>query len=322
MSSFKQELQRHTDILSVSNTNTLPGRHFEPNDHQLEENPTAAFTLFTMYADENLPALLNLKLSRGRYFLPDIPTDTSSSVVINEAAVKVLGLQEPLGTRFLKDFLGAKEGEFVTIIGVLEDFHIFSLHQKIHPMVIRPIPTGAAGQLVSIKIRPENTRETLDFIENKWKEYSGGQPFEYSFLANDLNTLYRVEQRTGQLFAFFSLLAVFIASLGLFGLASYTAEQRTKEIGIRKILGLSVFGVVVLLNKEYVKLVVIANVAAWPLAYMVMHRWLQNFVLRINLSLGLFLISAAAVLLIALLSVSLKSFLAALSNPVDSLRYE
>ena len=179
-----------------------------------------------------------------------------------------------------------------------------------------------AGQFVSIKIRPNSPQETLGFIENKWKEYSNGQPFEYSFLADDLNTLYRVEQRTGQLFTLFSLLAVLIASLGLFGLASYTAEQRTKEIGIRKILGLSVFGVVVLLNKEYVKLVAIANVVAWPLAYIVMHRWLQNFALRTNLSLGLFLISAAAVLFIALLSVSFKSFTAARSNPVDSLRYE
>jgi len=322
MRSFREELLSDPNILCVSNTNTLPGRHYDPNDHQLEKDPSTAFTLFTMYADKNLPELLNLELSSGRYFLPDIPTDTSSAVVINEAAVKELGLKEPLGTRFLKDFGGAKEGDFVTVIGVVKDFHFQSLHQKIHPMIIRPYPTGAAGRFVSIKIRPEKTSETLGFIENKWKDFSGGQPFQYSFLTDDLNTLYRVEQRTSQLFALFSLLAVFIASLGLFGLASYTAEQRTKEIGIRKVLGSSVSGIVVLLNKEYAKLVLLANVFAWPLAYFMMHRWLQNFAVRTNLGIDLFLFSAAAVLFIALLSVSLKSFIAALSNPVDSLRFE
>jgi len=275
-----------------------------------------------MYADYALPELLNLEMSSGRYFSSDIPTDASSAVVINETAVKELGLKEPLGTRFLKDFGRAKEGEFVTVIGVVKNFHFHSLHHKILPMVIRPYPPEAAGRYVSIKIRPENISKTLVLIENKWKDYSGGQPFQYSFLADDLNTLYRVEQRTGQLFTLFSLLAVLIASLGLFGLASYTAEQRTKEIGIRKVLGSSVSGVVVLLNKEYAKLVLLANVIAWPLAYFIMHRWLQNFAFRTNLGIDLFLFSAAAVFFIALLSVSIKSFLAARSNPVDSLRFE
>ncbi len=322
MKSFKEELLNDPNILCVSNTNTLPGRHYNPNDHQLERDPTTAFTLFTMYADYDLPELLNLEVSSGRYFSPEIPTDTHSTIIINEAAVKELGLKAPLGVRFVKDFGGAKEGEFVTVIGVVKDFNFISLHHKIYPMVIRPFPAGVAGQFVSIKIRPEKTSETLAFIENKWKENSGGLPFEYSFLADDLNTLYRVEQRTGQLFTLFSLLAVLIASLGLFGLASYTAEQRTKEIGIRKVLGSSISGVVVLLDKEYTKLVLLANLIAWPLAYFMMHRWLQNFAFRAHLGIGLFLFSAIAVLVIALLSVSFHSLKAALSNPVDSLRFE
>ncbi|MFC2168045.1 ABC transporter permease [Acidobacteriota bacterium] len=322
MKSFREELLSDPNILGVSSTNTLPGRHYNPNDHQLERDPSASFTLFTMYADNNFPELLDLEMSSGRYFSSEIPTDAHSAVVINETAVKELGLKEPLGTRFIKDFGGAKEGEFVTVIGVIKDFHFFSLHQKIHPMVIRPHPSEAAGRFVSIKIRPEKSNETLGFIKNKWNEYSGGQPFEYSFLVDDLDTLYRVEQRTGQLFTLFSFLAVLIASLGLFGLSSYTAVQRTKEIGIRKVLGSSVSGVVILLTKEYAKLILLANFFASPLAYFVMHRWLQNFSLRTNLGIDLFLISAVVVLFTALLSVSLKSFMAALSNPVDSLRYE
>jgi putative ABC transport system permease protein len=319
---FREELLSDPNIVCVSNTNTLPGRHFDPNDHQLEQDPAKLFTLFTMYADSHLLELLNIELSKGRYFSQDIPSDALSAVVINEAAVKELGLEDPLGTRFVKDYLGAKEGEFVTVIGVVKDFNFISLHHKIHPMVIRPAPPGLAGRFISIKIRPENIKETLAFIENIWKAQSGGLPFEYSFLADDLDSLYRVEQKTGQLFTLFSFLAVLIASLGLFGLASYTAEQRTKEIGIRKVLGASISGVVVLLDKEYTKLVLLANLIAWPLAYFMMHRWLQNFAFRANLGFGLFLLSSLIVLLIALLSVSFHSLKAALSNPVDSLRYE
>jgi len=189
-------------------------------------------------------------------------------------------------------------------------------------MVIRPVPPGVAGRFVSVKIRPERTGETLAFIEEKWKEHSGGRPFDYSFLSDDLNILYKVEEKTGQLFALFSLLAVLIASLGLFGLASFTAERRTKEIGIRKVLGSSASGVLVLLNKEYMKLVVLSNIIAWPVAYFLMRNWLQNFAFRTNLSIGLFLLSAIMVLAIALLSVSFNSWKAAISNPIDSLRYE
>lgn len=322
ISSFRQELMSHSNILCISNTNTLPGRHYDDNDHRLEGEPTKQYPIYTMYGDFDFAELLNLEVVRGRYFSRDIFTDANSAVVINEAAVKELGLKEPVGKRFYKEFGNAKEGEFVTVIGVVKDIHFQSLHQKIYPMIIRPYPTEAAGRYVSIKIRPEKTSETLGYIENKWKEHSGGQPFEYSFLADDLDTLYRVEQRTGQLFTLFSLLAVLIASLGLFGLASYTAEQRTKEIGIRKVLGSSVSGIIVLLNMEYAKLVLLANIFAWPLAYYLMHRWLQNFAFRTNLGIDLFLFSAVAVLFIALLSVSFKSFLAAISNPVDSLRYE
>jgi putative ABC transport system permease protein len=321
METFKQELSLIPQITTISMTSSLPGRHFNDNDHRLEGNPAKQYPLFTMSADCDFAELLNLEFVKGRYFLKQIPTDATSAVVINEAAVKELGLENPVGKRFYKEFGNAKEGDFVTIIGVFEDIHFQSLHQKINPMVIRPL-TGPRNNFVSIKISQEKPEATLNQIKNKWKEISGGLPFEYSFLADDLDSLYRTEQRTGQILTFFSLLALFIASLGLFGLASYTAEQRTKEIGIRKVLGSSVLGVVFLLSKEFTTLVVLANVLAWPIAYIVMNKWLQNFAYRTNLGIDMFLVSALFVFLVALLSVFYQSLKAALSNPVDSLRYE
>ncbi|MCK4782445.1 MAG: FtsX-like permease family protein, partial [Desulfobacteraceae bacterium] len=318
---FKQELLQHSRILCISNTDTLPGRHFNPNGHRLESEPTREYTLHTMYGDYDFVELLNLEMVAGRYFTQDYATDATSAVVINETAVKKLGLADPIGKRFYKEFGGAKEGEFSTIIGVVNDFHFHSLHQEIHPMLIRPL-TGQRSWFLSIRIRPENIKETLSLIKKTWKEFTIDQPFEYSFLDNDFQNLYKTEQRSGQIFAFFSILAIFIACLGLLGLASFTAVQRTKEIGIRKVLGASVSGIVLLLSKEFIKWVILANIIAWPIAYYAMDKWLQNFAYRINLGFGIFIISALSVFVVALITIGYQSVKAAISNPVDSLRYE
>lgn len=319
---FKQKLLRYPSIITISDTESLPGRHFNPNSHRLEGRPaTETPTLHTMYGDHNFVDLLNLEIVEGRHFSPEIPTDATSSVVINETAVKELGLTDPVGKRFHKEFGGAKEGEFVTIIGVLKDFHFNSLHHEIFPMLIRPL-SPSTWNLTSVRIGPENIPEALARIEETWRTFSGGQPFEYSFLDEDFDNLYRSDLRMGQIFSIFAALAIFIACMGLVGLISFTAEQRTKEIGIRKVLGASVSKIVYLLSQEVVVLVFVAVLVAAPIAFYSMYKWLQNFAFRVGISPLMFVLTALGTIAIALLSVSFRAIKAAQANPIDSIRYE
>ncbi len=319
---FKQELLRYPNIITISDTESLPGRHFNPNSHRLEGRPaTETPTLHTMYGDHNFVELLDLEIVRGRYFSPEIPTDATSSVVINERAVKELGLTDALGKRLHKEFGGAKPGEFVTIIGVLKDFHFNSLHYEILPMIIRPL-SPRTWNFTSVRIGPRNIPESIAQIEKTWNTFTGNQPFEYSFLDEDFDNLYRSEERMGRIFSAFAGLAIFIACLGLVGLISFTAEQRTKEIGIRKVLGASVSKIVYLLSREVVVLVCVAALVAAPIAYYGMHRWLENFAFRIGISPFMFILTAFGTLAVALLSVSFRAIKAARANPIDSIRYE
>jgi putative ABC transport system permease protein len=313
---------RHSQIRSISHTETLPGRHYNPNSHHLEGRPTTDTpVLWTMYADPEYVELLGLEISAGRYFSREIPTDMTSAVVINEAAVKELGLSDPIGKRFDKEFGGAKKGEYVTIIGVVQDYHFHSLHHDILPMLIRPLSVDD-WQYTSIKIRPESIPETLTLIETAWQKFTGGKPFEYSFLDEDFDRLYKSEKRAGQLFSIFSFLAIFVACLGLFGLVSFTAEQRTKEIGIRKVLGASVPRVILLLSREVVLLVVAASLIAAPLGFLAMRKWLATFAYRIDLNPSLFIVTAVTTLSIAVLTVSYRAVKAAFANPADAIRHE
>jgi len=319
---FHQELQRYPEIKTIANTESLPGRHFNPNSHVLEGRPrNEHVTLNTIYADSKLVELLDLKLVGGRFFSPEIPSDATSAVVINETAVKELGLEDPVGKRFHKEFGGAKPGEFVTIIGVLKDFHFHSLHRPILPMLIRPL-SSSTWNFTSVKIHSMDLPATIGRIEQAWHRFTGGQPFEYSFLDEDFNRLYQDEQRTGTIFTVFALLAVVIACLGLFGLVSYMAERRTKEIGIRKVLGAGVFGIVSLLSREVVILVGIAVLATCPLAYYVMSRWLQNFAFRISLHPSYFILALLLTVSLSLFSIGYRVIKAAQGNPANALKYE
>jgi putative ABC transport system permease protein len=320
--SFKQELLRHPQIKIISHTESLPGRHFDPNDHHLEGRPrTERPVLWTMSADPDYADLLNLEITAGRYFSREIPTDMTSAVVINETAVKELGLDNPIGKRLDKEFGGAEKGEYVTIIGVVKDHHFQSLHHDILPMIIRPLSSNV-WRYTSVKIAPGRIPETLALIEATWRTFTGGKPFEYSFLDEDFDSLYKSEKRAGQLLSLFSFLGIFVACLGLFGLVSFAAEQRTKEIGIRKVLGASVPRVILLLSKEVIVLVFAASLIAAPLGFLAMHKWLANFAYRINLSPALFLLTAVATLSMAVLTVSYRALKAARANPADAIRHE
>ena len=319
---FKQDLLKYPDILAVSSTGTLPGRHFDDNSHKLEGRPPEEeYDLNTMYGDCDFAKLLGLEIVAGRYFSPEIPTDATSAVIINEAAVKKLGLKDPIGQRFVKEFGGAKKGEFVTIIGVVKDFHYFSLHHTILPMIIRPF-SEESWLFTSIKMHPANIKETINLVQETWDKFTAGEPFEYSFLDADFNNLYINERKTGQVLGIFAFLSIFVACLGLFGMVSFATEQRTKEIGIRKVLGSSVSKIIVMLSKEVIILVLMAFALSAPIALYAMNKWLRNFAFRIEPNLLTFLLMVLVTLLIAVLTISFRTIKAAYANPVESIKHE
>ncbi len=313
---FKEELLKSPNIIDATNTNDLPGRQFSETVFKLENAPASQqFLMGLISTDGNFAKTMGIKIAEGRYFSNQNPAD-SLAVIINESAVKTFNLKEPLGKRIT--FTG--QNLTCTIIGVVKDFHIRSLHQKIEPLVIY-YGRGQTSYL-PIRISSKDISGTISHIKDEWKKFVPNKPFEYFFLDEDLNKLYQSEQKTGEILTSFSLLAIFIACLGLFGLAAFTTERRTKEIGIRKALGASVPHVIFILSKEFSKWVLVANIIAWPVAYYFMNKWLQDFAYRININIWIFVLAGIAALLIALLTVISHSVKAATANPIKSLRYE
>ena len=280
--------------------------------------------MVTLEADYNFLKTLGVSLVAGRYFSKAYPGDEAESFVINEAAARALGWENPLGKR-LDRYMPAGERGFDVqkrgvVVGVVQDFHFKSLHHPIEPLVMTLWP--AMYNTLSVKISPEDIPETLAALEKRWGMLAGERPFEYRFLDQQFDALYRFEAQAGQLFGAFAVLAVLIACLGLFGLASFTAEQRTKEIGIRKVLGATISSILILLSRDFLKLVVLAFVVATPLAYFATRQWLQNFAYRIEISWPIFLVVGLTALGAALLTVSYQAIRAALADPAEALRYE
>lgn len=238
----------------------------------------------------------------------------------SKPAAKHFNWEEPIG-KILALPVSINPPAFAdfTIIGVVKDFHYESLRNTIGPLALF---INRSPGLISFRLKTENLSEIIRVIEEKWSVFASGQPFEYSFLDDRFDEMYRAELRIGTIFAIFSVIAIFVGCLGLFGLAAFTAEQRTKEIGIRKVLGASISGIVILMSKEFVMWVVVANAIAWPIAWYTMDNWLQGFAYRTNLSIWTFAYSAILALLIALLTVSYQGIRAAMANPVEALKYE
>jgi putative ABC transport system permease protein len=259
---------------------------------------------------------MEMQIMQGRDFSPKFTADTTSSVIINQAAIREFGWENPIGKRFK-----AGEGEpDYEVIGVVNDFHFYSLHRKIEPLIMW-IDTERCNYLIA-RINTSNISAAMSSIEDLWRTYFPEQPAEISFLDEHFEQLYKSEQNTGKLFGSFAFLAIFIACLGLFGLASFTAEQKTKEIGVRKVLGASVQGIIFLLTKEFTKWVMIACVLGFPIAYLGMQKWLQNFAYRTNIHATSFLAAGFVVLLIAIVTVGYQAIKASRANPVNALHYE
>ena len=316
---FKQDLYNNNNIIDVSGSGSLPGTPFINRGFGAEG--VQGFTLNLCVCDYNFLNTLKLKMLEGRFFSKEYPTD-SNAVILNEKAVQVLGWENPIGKKI--NSFGNNGGTDFHVIGVVKDFNYESLHQTIRPMALFNIDGHYkySQSYISARIATGNLQATIDYIKNKWDEFAPGSPFEFSFLNDDFNALYNNEKQTEELFAIFSLLSIFIACLGLFGLASFVAEVKTKEIGIRKVLGAKITGIVFSLSKEFIKWIAIAIIIACPLIYYFMNNWLQNFAYRINISWWIFVLSGCIALLIAIATVSFQAIKAAAANPVKSLRYE
>ncbi len=320
---LKLQLLENPDIASVSNMGTIPGKAYGSNAVRAESSPPdETHILWITAADYDFKKTFRIEMAAGRYFQRDRITD-STGIVINETAVKVLGIEgDPIGQNIVALGGRPEQNNKVPIIGVMKDFHFESLHSEIRPLGIYNAQDQFRGRYTAVRIGTDDVRGALKFMENKWRNLASDQAFEYVFLDEEVGKLYSSEKRTGEIFTTFSILAIFIACLGLFGLAAYTAEQRTKEIGIRKAMGASIGSIVFLLTKEFTKWVLIATLIAWPLAFFMMNSWLEDFYYRIELDYAVFIWAGLSALFIALITVSYQALKAALVNPIKSLRYE
>ena len=317
---LKNELSQNPNVLHVATATCLPFGTMGDEFGQLDwegKDPEYQVSMNHMAIDPHFLETFQLELIEGRFLSDEFPSD-SQNFILNEAAVKAAGLESPVGKRFR---LLDKTGK---IIGVVKDFHFAPLRNEIRPLVLHLVPYQywMYRNYVFVRIRADNISRTIASIENMWDRAIPEYPFDFRFLDDTIDAMYRSEQRLEMILRIFTFLAISISCIGLFGLISFTAEQRTKEIGIRKVLGASMGSVVRLLSKEFVMLVVLANIIAWPVAYFVMTRWLKSFAYRTEIGFVTFLFSGLAALVIAILTVFFQSTKAASANPVKSLRYE
>lgn len=316
---FKESLRGLTGVKSTAASSSVPGGPnrgaYSEIENKSGELQVANLDLY--FVDFDYIRQFGLKMAAGRPFSREFGTDTTQAMVMNEAAVKLLGYAQPedaIGRRFKQ---WGREGK---IVGVIKDFHFRSLQETIKPLTMRIEPGGT--ELVSVKIEGNRLKETVAAVEEKWKELIPGRPFSYYFMDEFFDRQYRSEERFEKLFFNFAILAIFISCLGLLGLASHSTMQRTKEIGVRKVMGASIASIVGLLSRDFLKLVLIAFVMASPIAYFGMDRWLENFAYRTDIYWWVFVIAAVLSTAIAFATVSFQSIRAAVMNPVKSLRSE
>jgi hypothetical protein len=314
---IKTELSSCSGVIDVTASSHVPGgfsgwHAFVPQGYRLDQTQVMA----SISIDPDFIPMMGIQIVDGRNFSDDIIEDQAESILINEEAAKRFGWKDPVG-KTIRNLLNETNK---TVIGVVSNFHLRSLHHHLMPLYIDYNPSNLG--YVSIKIKPDELSKTLHFLRQKWVEITPAQTLDYFFLAEAFDQQYCDDEKLGIILSNFSTLAILIACLGLFGLASFTVEKRTKEIGIRKALGASVFSIIVLLLKEFTKLILLANVIAWPIAFFTMNRWLQNYAYRIEIGLSAFVLAGLIVLVIALLTAGYQAIKAARANPVDALRYE
>jgi putative ABC transport system permease protein len=322
--SFRQELLKQPGVMNASISSSIPSRGnfgdgYVPEQSQTDKPLIKEIGLSSFMVDDAFMPTFQMQVLQGRNFSKKF--NDSASVILNETAAKQIGWKDPVGK-----YLGypGNDQQF-KVIGVVRDFNIASLHEEIEPFALfhNSSKTYTLGHsYISVRLQAGNTRKYLGGVENKWKVFAPDSPFDFSFLDGEFESLYRSEQSMGTVFAIFTFLSIFVACLGLFGLSIYTLARRTKEIGVRKVLGASVQNIVALVSKDFLKLVLISAIIAIPFAWAAMNKWLEDFAYRITIGWAVFVLASFLALLIALFTISFQAVRAAKANPVNSLRTE
>jgi putative ABC transport system permease protein len=319
--SFRSQLLQIQGVDKVGFSRQVPGTNFNNNAFFNDEDPEKkTYLLEQAQVSFDFPEALGVQLKEGRFFSRDYSTD-STAVLLNETAVKSLGLTDPVGKYILQP-RGPQQFQKLQIIGVMKDFNITSMHKAIEPVCFTVMGAGGGDQYATVRLTGNNIKETMKSIEDKWQNFTTQQPFQYDFFTDTWDNLYSSEMKTGKIFILFSVLAIFIACIGLVGLVTYITNKRTREIGIRKTYGASIQIVLGLLSKEVLSLILISSLLAYPIAYFGSKYWLEGFANRVNVSPFIYLFATIIVLTIGWLSISYQTIKAASYNPANALRIE
>jgi putative ABC transport system permease protein len=318
---YRKELPQLSGVADATLASDLPTQGNGYNQTGWSRNASmdakAVIVVTDLNVDEHYVPTLGMQVVTGRNFSIDFPSD-SSGILVNEATVQLLGWKDPLTQKLYQTDDSGKPLPY-HVVGVLRDFNYNSMHEKVGPVVIRLRDYRGS---MAVRLRPGDIYSKVQQVETKWKALFPGTPFSYTFMDNDFDRLYHAEAQTGRVFVTFAVFAILIACLGLFGLVTYAAEQRTREIGIRKVLGASTGGLMTLLSKDFLRLVLVASLIAFPVAWWAMNQWLQSFAYRVGISWWIFVVAGLAAIFIALVTVSIQTIRAAVANPVKSLRSE
>ncbi|MHC1703973.1 MAG: ABC transporter permease [Tenuifilaceae bacterium] len=322
VNAFKESLYKISGVEKISASTAAPSHANNNNGYMMEGRSEETFLLETNWVDYDYLETYGLQLDTGRFFSESYSTD-KYACLINETAVKNFNLKSPLSTRFMtRDDENVDSVIYIPVIGVVKDFHIRSLQYEVTPSILRFKTDDIRWGLFNVRISSAKPSETINSIENVWKEFTSNDPLQFTFLDEDFSQQYKEERQNSKLSILFAILAIIIASLGLFGLTSFTIEQRVKEIGVRKAMGATVTSIFLLISKEIMILVALSTIVAWPVIYFVAKNWLQNYHYRINLGVFDFILGFVIAIAIALITISYRTIKTARINPSESLRYE
>jgi len=320
MDAFKEAVKAIPGVINASSATSIPGRVNNTNGYMIEGRKDESFIMVSSWSDYEYLNTYGMTLASGRNFDKSFANE-KNGCILNEAAIKNFGITDIQNTRIMNPN-GDGGVQYLSILGVVKNFNFESLRNPITPYIILLQGNNSLWGYVTIKITDTNIRQTITQIEKTWKEFAANEPLQYYFLDEDFERMYVQEKQSAQMAVIFSILAIFIAALGLFGLTSFTVEQRTKEIGVRKAMGSSIAGIYVEISREIVVLVTISAIIAWPVVYYWAGKWLENFYYKINLGLFTFIAGLTIALGIALLTISYRILKAARVNPAQSLKYE